>query len=87
MEPILTISISAAASLFIGIFAAVATFRRKMRTEGKLLIQKAEIEAEDIKNKKKLEAKEHFLKLKQHACPPRPARRPRPCPSRYRASP
>ena len=65
MEPIIIIAASAVTAVIAGFATGTLTFKRKIAKEGRLLIREAEIQGEDIKNKKILEAKEKYLKIKQ----------------------
>jgi len=72
MEPIIIIAIASASALVLGIAGGVLTYRRQVskhrhnnEEKAKLIIREAEIQGENIKKDRILEAKEKFLKLKQ----------------------
>jgi len=73
MNPIITHLIAVVAALAVGIFTGLYLLRKSMQKvkdeaerQGQNLIEKAQIEAESLKKNKQLEAKEHFLKLKEN---------------------
>ena len=72
MEPIFLISAASVLSLVIGISAGVISYKRKTsknfqtnQEKAKLILREAEIQGENIKKDRILEAKEKFLKMKQ----------------------
>jgi ribonuclease Y len=73
MEPYLFIIITGVVALSIGLFIGNnirkginKTLIEEANREAKNLLQKATIEAEKLKNEKKLQAKEHFIELKSN---------------------
>ena len=72
MEPIIIIVISASSALVLGIIGGIIAYRRKVsknrhtnEEKAKLIIREAEIQGDNIKKDRILEAKEKFLKMKQ----------------------
>ena len=72
MEPFILIPLAAIAGLIIGIFIAKffvgSNLRRKQQEidrKADLMLEEARSRGESIKQEKVLEAKEHFLKLKE----------------------
>jgi ribonuclease Y len=72
MEPTLLIPIAAGASLIFGLLFGTLIYQRKIRKnkqndeeKARLIIREAEIQAENIKKDRILEAKEKYLKIKQ----------------------
>jgi len=72
MEPSIIIAIASASGLILGIIGGSLTYRRKIaknrqinEEKAKLIIRDAEIQGENIKKDRILEAKEKFLKMKQ----------------------
>jgi ribonuclease Y len=72
MEPTLLITIAAGASLIFGLLFGTLIYQRKIRKnkqnneeKARLIIREAEIQAENIKKDRILEAKEKYLKIKQ----------------------
>lgn len=63
-ETILLISIAALLGLGIGVLIAMSIIRKSMQKKAKNIIKDAERDANSIKEKKMLEAKERFLQLK-----------------------
>ena len=72
MEPTLLIPIAAGASLIFGLLFGTIIYQRKIRKnkqnneeKARLIIREAEIQAENLKKDRILEAKEKYLKIKQ----------------------
>lgn len=72
MEPTLLIPIAAGASIIFGLLFGTLIYQRKIRKnkqnneeKARLIIREAEIQAENIKKDRILEAKEKYLKIKQ----------------------